>query len=109
MAITEERFNEGIEWYLAHGGEEKNLREDIKLRTLANQLGFAVEYGENGGDSLKFTKGNKVIWSCPYVINSGSQNFRIVDRWGCQELINDRWCNNRYYPDLESALRKECI
>lgn len=107
MAITEKQFDEGVRWYLAHGGEEKNLRDDIKLRGLARELGFIVEYGNNNGSSLKFLKGNKVIWSCPYAIHPGGSNFRIIDQWGCQELIDNRWQNNRYYIGLEPALRQE--
>ena len=98
IVITEEEFDRGTKWYLEHGGEAKNLRDDIKCRDFAKLLGYTVIYGNNRGGALQFVKGNKTIWD-----TSNSKGCR----WTCADLLDVYFRNHRTYPSLKEALEKE--
>lgn len=86
--MTEDQFNESLQYYT------EDMRDDIRLRPLALELGYTVEYGKSFGDCIHFKKGNKTIWDCQR-------------GWACADLINGYYKNHRYGPDLEAMLREE--
>ena len=61
---------------------------------LVEEAGRMVERVQCTGDSYKFSKLNKRIWS------NGI-------KWICAELINGHYGNHRYYGHLKQALDKE--
>ena len=97
MVISEEKFNETLQWYQEH--RPGNIRDDIRLRDLARSLGWDVLYGNNFGDSLMFRKENKTIYYCQYGW-----------RCGTRTIYNGIKCMDPHYHDyqnLEDALRGE--
>lgn len=81
------------------------LRDDITLKPLAESLGYTVDTKGDTFDSDNniltccghgycFRKNNKVVWG-------------IRDGYTCADLIDNRYCNHRKYPDLKTALEQE--
>ena len=85
------------------------MREDIRMKSKAEQLGFIVDTkgdvynGTNEliickGDPYAFKKGNKIIWYSGYVPELP---------YRCCDIIDEISKNHRSYPDLETAINKE--
>ena len=107
--ITKEIFDRHLQYYLNKGNKTENMRDDIRLRDFAIQLGYTINYGDNFGSTLSFQKeiagGYKIIWSTPYM----KKNL-LYTQWRCANVINDRYekySNYRLYDALETALKEE--
>jgi len=58
--ITEVEFDKAVEFYVSRYGD-RHIREDIRLRGKARELGYTIEYGDSFGDSLRFRRGDRII------------------------------------------------
>ncbi len=70
------------------------MRDDIKkeiktIETEAFKLGYSADYSQQVG--WRFAKGNTFVWFC-------RKGYAVA------ELINNRYCNHRYYPSIKLAL-----
>lgn len=103
QATCQARFEKSLQYYLDKGEKIEDMRDDIRYRPLAIELGYTVIYGACFGDGLVFDKeGKKRIWSTPYM-----QKNLLYEQWTCADIINNYHRNHRRYPSLEEALRKE--
>jgi hypothetical protein len=102
MIFTEIDFNKTLQWYLDRGSKIEDMREDIKLREYAVKLGYTVKYGNNFGDPLTFEKGNRIIWSTPYVYKN-----ILYNQWRCSDIINERFFTPITFQNLKTALDQE--
>lgn len=100
--MTEAEFDKSLEYYKTKKDfNPDNLRDDIRLRPLAKELGYTITYGKTFADSLTFTKEDVHIWGCIH---------DDKPMWACAQLNSEkRYTNHRYYDELELALRKETV
>lgn len=108
QATCQARFEKSLQYYLDQGYALEDMRDDIRCRPLAIELGYTVIYGACFGAGLTFEKANKTLWDTSYPSRSGTPQFTIVTQWTAADLIDDtKVSNHRHYPSLEEALRKE--
>ena len=85
------RLEESIAWSIEHGRPLDTMREDIRLRSLAIELGYTIVYGVSPGDSLIFKKGNRTIYNIAWQM------------WICTTLTNEMHSDARKYTSLEEG------
>jgi hypothetical protein len=72
------------------------MRDDLELKDELFKNGWVVkpQLLPKAGDPHSFQKNNKIIWLCQ-------------KGWACAELIDNHFCNHRYYPWLSDAMKAE--
>jgi hypothetical protein len=92
--------------------DEKHPREDIRLKSYAEKLGFKAEVDRQGFwiegvpySSYSFRKGNKTVW----YVGPNRVSLRVPQKgdWMAADKVDGYYENHRSYEGLKAALEAE--